>query len=218
MIQRKLEPLGLSHMDIGQLCLRDRSPEDFLPGSTGFDEFSRIREEGLVRRYVMEVFPWTSPVALQVLNDGGIGDLVDGFIFYFNPLQRFASNALWQRIQEMNVPIIAMRTVCGDNVLNLRDVPGAAWQDYIQQRSVQVAPLFERSGIESWAEFCMRYVYSFDVVQASVGATSREENLSELLRHSETREAFPNNIKEELLALQSGWSEELDETAEPWSM
>lgn len=217
-IQRNLDPIGADHMDIGQLCLRDRCAEDFLPGSAGYEEFSRIREDGLVRQYFMEVFPWTSPVALEALDKGCTNHLIDGFIFYFNPLQRFATNRLWQKIQEMNIPVIAMRTVCGNNVINLRDVPGAAWADYIQQRAVEVVPLFEHSGITSWAEFCTRYVYSFDVVQATVGATSRENNLAELLRLSRAGEPFPADIREELIALQMRWSEDFDQSAEAWSL
>lgn len=217
-IQRNLEPLGVAHMDIGQLCLRDRNAEDFLPGSAGYEYFSKIRKEGLVKRYVMEVFPWTSPVALEALNKGCTDDLIEGFIFYFNPLQRFATNELWEKIQELNIPIIAMRTVCGNNVLNLRDVPGAAWANYIQQRAVEVAPLFQQSGISSWAEFCTRYIYGFDLVQATVGATSQEKNLAELVQLSEAAGTFPQEINEELKALQTRWSDEFDKFADVWSM
>lgn len=224
-IHRNIDPLGVDHMDIGQLCLRDRSASDFLPGSEGYTEYSKIKEEGLVKQYLMEVFPWTSPVALEALLQGccdGSGadePLIDGFIFYFNPLQRFATNALWQKIQEKNIPVIAMRTVCGNHVKTLRDVPGAAWKDYIQQRATEVAPLFDASGIQSWPEFCARYVYSFDQVQATVGATSKTENLNEFLRIAEERKTeFPADIRATLLNMQTRWSDELDKNAEAWSM
>ena len=58
-------------------------------------------------------------------------------------------------------PIIAMRTVSGGPVHSLRDVPGFAWKDYLQKRAVEVAPIFEKSGIKSWTEFCVRFAHSF---------------------------------------------------------
>ena len=76
---------------------------------------------------------------------------------YLNPLQRFASNELWDLLFEQKQTIIALRTVAGGPVHRLRDVPGVAWKEYIQKRAVEVAPIFERSGINSWTEFCIRF-------------------------------------------------------------
>lgn len=218
-IHRNIEPLGVGHMDIGQLCLRDRVAEDFVPGSEGFDEFTRIKEEGLVKRYVMEVFPWTSPVALKALQLGALTHLIDGLIFYFNPLQRFVLNDLWQYIQNHDIPVIAMRSVCGNNVLALRDIPGAAWKDYIQQRATEVATLFEQGDQPlSWVDFSMNYVYSFPQVKASVGATSQKPNLKDFLRVSTGSRDFSTDLKQKLTSLQDRWSDETDIHAEAWSM
>jgi len=103
---------------------------------------------------------------LKALRAGYTEGIVDGFIFYLNPLQRFASNALWQEIVSRKQPIIAMRTVSGGPVHQLRDVPGFAWKHYLQERAVEVAPIFERSGIESWTEFCVRFAHSFSSRQS----------------------------------------------------
>ena len=35
---------------------------------------------------------------------------------------------------------------------------------------VEVVPLFERSGIESWTEFCVRFAHSFPLVRATGAA------------------------------------------------
>ncbi len=99
--------------------------------------------------------------------------IVDGYIFYLNPLQRFASNELWEMLVGRDEPMIAMRTVAGGNIHRLRDVPGYAWKQYLQERAAEVAPIFERSGIPSWTEFCVRFAHSFPQVRATVGATSR---------------------------------------------
>ena len=151
-IHQNLEPLGLKSLDVGQLCLGGPLAEDFAAGGDCLAAFARMKQEGLVRRFVLEVFPWTSNIALQALRGGLPEGIVDGYIFYFNPLQRFASNPLWDLLLERNEPLVALRTVSGGNVHRLRDVPGAAWKNYLQKRAVEVAPIFERSGVAGWTE------------------------------------------------------------------
>ena len=218
-IRQNLEPLGLKSLDLGQLCLSGSLAEQFAGGGACYDGFASLRKEGLVKRFVLEVFPWTSSVALKALRGGYPEGIVDGYIFYLNPLQRFASNELWDLLLEQDQPIVAMRTVSGGNVLRLRDVPGAAWKPYLQQRASQVAPLFERSGIPSWTEFCVRFAHSFPLVRATVGATARPENLREFLAAAGRQiQPLPADIQAEIVKLQRVWSEEVDLKSEPWSM
>ena len=131
------------------------------PAGNAMTIFCRLKAEGLVKRFVVEVFPWTSAMPLEGLRGGFGEDVIDAYIFYLNPLQRFASNALWDLLQERGKTIIAMRTVGGGDVHRLRDVPGAAWNDYLRQRAVEVAPIYERSGCRSWPEFCIRFSFDF---------------------------------------------------------
>jgi hypothetical protein len=217
-IHQNIDPLGINGMDIGQLCLSGELAEDFANGGGCYDVFSQIRKEGLVHRFVLEVFPWTSGVALKALRGGYPQGIIDGYIFYFNPLQRFASNELWDLLVERNEPILALRTVCGGPVHRLRDVPGAAWKEYIQKRAVEVAPIFERSGIKSWTEFCVRFAYSFPQVRTTIGATSRPENLKEFLAAANPIQPLPSGIQNEIVELQYRWSDEVDIHAEQWTM
>ena len=217
-IYQNLEPLDVESIELGQLCLGGELAEEFANGGPCYAEFERIKAEGLVKRFVVEVFPWTSANPLKALRGGYPQGIVDGYIFYLNPLQRFASNELWDELVERNEPIVAMRTVSGGNVHRLRDVPGAAWKDYLQKRAVQVAPIFERSGIPSWTEFCVRFAHSFPQVRATVGSTSRPENLAEFLRAAADIQPLPADIVTEISHLQRQWSDETDIHAEPWTM
>jgi hypothetical protein len=131
-IHQNIDPLGLESLDLGQLCLGGELAEQFAEGGDCYDAFAQMKEEGLVHRFVVEVFPWTSETPLQALRAGYPEGIVDGYIFYLNPLQRFASNELWDLLMERNEPIVAMRTVAGGPVHRLRDVPGAAWKPYLQ--------------------------------------------------------------------------------------
>src|SRR5688500_11668917 len=180
-VHQHLIALRLENLELGQLCLSDSLAEEYANGGECYEEFSRLKQQGLVHRFVLEVFPWTSDVALKALRGGYPEGIVERYIFYLNPLQRFASNELWGELVERNEPIIAMRTVAGGNIHRLRDVPGYAWKVYLQERAAEVTPIFERSGIESWTEFCVRFAHSFPLVRATVGATSKIENLREFV-------------------------------------
>jgi aryl-alcohol dehydrogenase-like predicted oxidoreductase len=211
-------PLGVQQITLGQLSPTGALAEQLVSGGPVLDDLRAVKDEGLVGRFVLEIFPWTSAAPLAALRAGRLDGLVDGVITYYNPLQRFADNDLWDELLDRDVSIVSMRTVAGAPVHALRDVPGAAWQPYLQERAVEVAPIFERSGLASWADFCLRFVRSTPQVVASVGSTSRPEHLTELLEQSRSTEALDPALVEELTALQRRWSDEVDVRAEPWTM
>jgi predicted aldo/keto reductase-like oxidoreductase len=217
-IEENLRPLGLPAMQLGQLCLSGELAEDFANGGHCYRVFQELKDEGLVQGFVVEAFPWTSEQSVKALRGGYTEGIIDGFIFYLNPLQRFASNLLWNEIVKRNKPIIAMRTVSGGHIHSLRDVPGFAWKDYLQKRAIEVAPIFEKSGIKSWTEFCVRFVQSYSLVKATVGSTSRMENLDEFLSSTQNIKPLPEGIVQEIETLHTKWSAELDILAEPWAM
>lgn len=216
-VRQNTEPLSLEKMAIGQLCLGGQMAEELRTNGACYEGFRRIREEGLVGRYVLELWPWNSDLVVDALRNGYLDGQIEACIFYFNPLQRFVSNELYDLIQERNFPIVAMRTVGGGPVHRQRDVPGAA-PDYLQKRAVQVAPLFERSGCANWTEFCVRYALGVPQVRATVGATSRQSNLQEFLDAAASPAPLPPDIQSELQTLQRSWADEHDRHTEPWSM
>ena len=217
-VKRNLDPIGLKSLDVGQLCIGGDLAQDFAAGGKSLKELENIRESGLVKGYVLEVFPWTSQIALKALMGGYTKGIVDAFILYLNPLQRFASNELWDLLINQKQAIIALRTVAGGPVHRLRDVPGAAWKEYLQQRAVEVAPIFERSGINNWTEFCVRFAFRIPIVLASVCASGKIGHLNEFLAAKENKKPLPQEIVKEIFALQRRWSDELDIHAEPWTM
>lgn len=211
-------PLGIERIEIGQLNPVGALAETLVDGGPALAGLRAILDDGLVGRYVLEIFPWTSAAPLAALRAGHLDGLVDGVITYLNPLQRFAANDLWDELLARDISIISMRTVAGAPIQVLRDVPGAAWRPYLQQRAAEVAPLVERSGITSWTEFCLRFVRSTPQVVATVGSASRPEHLAELLEQSSRVEVLDPELVAELFALQRRWSDDVDVHAEPWSM
>jgi aryl-alcohol dehydrogenase-like predicted oxidoreductase len=217
-IHQNIDPLGLDSLELGQLCLSGSFAEDYANGGSCYELFAELKRERLVNRFVLEVFPWSSEVALRAIRGGYPEGIVDGYIFYLNPLQRLASNELWDVLVERKEPMIAMRTVAGGDIYRLRDVPGYAWKPYLQERAAQVAPIFERSGIQNWAQFCVQFAHSFPQVRATVGATSKLENLKEFLGAAKKIEPLPEDIVSEIAHLHYRWSDEYDMKTEIWTM
>jgi hypothetical protein len=219
-IRANIAPLGIDGVTVGQLSPVSGLEHALVEGDAGvLDGLRALKEEGLVGRYVLELFPWTSEAPLAALRAGHLDDLVDGYILYINPLQRFASNAMWDELQTRGLPLISMRTVAGDDVHALRDVPGAAWRPYLQERAVEVAPIFDRSGVDSWVEFCVRFALGLPGVRSTVGSTARREHLEAYLEQTAGPiEPLPQDVVDELTALQRRWSDETDIHAEPWTM
>ncbi len=211
-----LEALGIPSMAVGQLCPGGALADDIRNGGPSIEGLARLKGQGLVGRYVMEVWPWTSDVVLDAIQNGHAKGLIDGFIFYLNPLQRFVTNEVWDLLLAEDISIVAMRTVSGGDVHAIAGNENAP--AYLRGRAAQVAPIFDRSGIASWTEFAARYSLGFSQVRATVGATSRAEGLAEFLRATRDAQPLPGDIVDEILELQRAWSDEHDREAAPWSM
>jgi hypothetical protein len=210
----QLETIGLGEMTVGQLCLGGDMATAFANGEDAAFELNELKTESRVSSYVLEVFPWISGTPLQALRRGHASKLVDGLIFYLNPLQRFVTNDLWDLIVEQDFPVVAMRTVCGGDIRSL-----VHRENYVGERARQVLPLFARSGCSSWTEFCVRFVKGFPFVVSTVGSTARTNNLEDFLSNRLGNvDPLPTEIHEEILKLQRKWSDDVDRHAEPWTM
>ena len=213
-IAQNLEPLGLEHLAVGQLCLGGPLAEQLRTGGPACEGLRQLKAEGLVGRFVLEIWPWNSAVPAEALRAGHADGLIDGYIFYLNPLQRFASDELWDLLRERGETMVAMRTVAGGSVYRIRE----NGPDYLRARAAQVIPLFERSGCGTWTEFCVRFAFGFPEVVTTVGATSRPENLREFLDAVRETPPLPADVQAGVEALQRRWAEEHDRHAKPWSM
>jgi hypothetical protein len=217
-ILKHTEALGIEKLSIGQLCLGGDLVDEYRSGGACYAGFQTLKDEGIVDRFVIEVFPWTSEAPHEALRAGYPDNVIDGYIFYLNPLQRFAANELWDLIQARGASVIAMRTVSGGDVRRLAHVPGAAWRAYLHDRAVEIEPIFDRSECGSWVEFCVRYAYGFLQVRATVGSSSRLEGLNEFLNATKDIKPLAREIQDAVIELQRRWSDETDIHAEPWSM
>jgi hypothetical protein len=216
-VRFQINALGLEKMDVGQLCLGGALAEDFRNGGPGIEALNALKEGGLVDRFVLETWPWSSDVPLAALKAGHAGQLVDAFIFYLNPLQRFVTNELWDLLREEGFPIVAMRTVSGGSVHEMAN-PVSGKPEYLRMRAAEVAPIYDRSGCTSWPEFCVRFSLGHTNVLATVGATADAGRLKQFILAADAPTPLPMEIVDEVEALQRKWSDEHDRHAAPWSM
>lgn len=203
-------------MAVGQVCPSGSLAEDLCTGGPGVAGLAQLKDEGLVGRFEMEVWPWTSDVAVRCIKGGHADQVIEGYTFYLNPLQRFATNELWDLLMDRNVPIVAMRTVGGGDVRHTLNKPDAP--EYLRKRASEIVPIFDRSGVQSWTEFAVRFALGFPQVRATVGSTARSANLAEFLRATTDTQPLEEEVVHEVLLLQRRWSDDHDVHAAPWSM
>ena len=215
-VVHQLEAVGTSSMDIGQVFPSGQLAEDLCTGGPGVAGLEKLKEDGLVGRFEMEVWPWNSDIAFRCISSGHADHLIDGYTFYLNPLQRFVTNELWDLMMDRNVPIVAMRTVAGGDVRHTRDRKDAP--DYLRKRAAEIAPIFEGSGVETWTEFAVRFALGFNQVRATVGSTAQSSNLTEFLRSTSDTQPLNEEVVGEIMLLQRRWSVEHDVHAAPWSI
>ena len=212
----QLEAVGTSTIAIGQVFPSGQLAEDLCTGGPGIRGLEQLKTEGLVGRFEMEVWPWSSDIAYRCISGGYADHLIEAYTFYLNPLQRFVTNDLWDLMLDRNVAIVAMRTVAGGDVRHTRDKQDAP--DYLRKRAAEIAPIFEASRVESWTEFAVRYALGFPQVRATVGSTARSTNLTEFLGATDDAQPLDPTMIDEILQLQRRWSDEHDIHAAPWTM
>ena len=217
-IDSQLKALGVNKMGLGQLHMDGALAADFIAGGRCYDGLRKIKAEGLLDGWIIEVHPWTSWIALGQIKGGYGLDIIDGYTFYYNPLQRYALNELFAQVVEKRLPILALRTVAGGTVEQLAARPVDP-EDFIGQRARELLPLYQASGFTNWVDFCMSYVYSQADVITTIGACSTPAHLDALVAGiAQQDHPFAPALSAQIAALQTRWSDEKDRHAAYWTM
>lgn len=217
-VEMQIKALNVERIDIGQLHTGGELAADLAQGGENLEGLRKLKAEGLVGAFTLEVHPWTSQIALDHLKGGHGKDVIEGFSFYFNPMQRFALNELYHRILEQRRPILSIRTVAGGPVDRQAARP-ASDDDYMQKRSEEILPLYRTSGYANWTDFAMGYIFSQQNVTCTIGACSTPAHLDDYLTGlKQLEKPFPPEISARIAALHTRWSQEVDAFAAPWTM
>jgi aryl-alcohol dehydrogenase-like predicted oxidoreductase len=217
-VERQIKALGVDQIHVGQLHTGGTLAADLISGGQSLDGLRRLKADGLVGAFTLEVHPWTSQIALDHLKGGHGKDIIEGFSFYFNPMQRFALNELYHLILQQRRPILAIRTVAGGPVDRQAARPESA-DDYMQKRSREILPLYRDSGYSNWTDFAMGYIFSQPNVLCTIGACSTPAHLDDYLSGLKQRaKPFDQELSTRIAALHTKWSQEVDAFAAPWTM
>jgi aryl-alcohol dehydrogenase-like predicted oxidoreductase len=201
--------LNIGRIDVAQLVRgkHDRRPvvDDFLQGGEMWQACQKLRAEGKVGEFAMEIFESFSPDALRAVQAG----LFPAYIFYFSPGERQASNALFDMLMERKEPILSLRTLCG-GILDPKRIESIRQRDPNDgaiARFEALKPIYEKSGATSWAEFSMSFLKSFPNVVTTIAGTSSESHLHELLEANRTAKPMPAPLAAEIKTLHRKWAE-----------
>ncbi len=217
-IDLQLRTLEMEQIHVGQLHVGGALAEDFANGGKCLDGLRAIKTEGLVGGFTLEVHPWTSAIAYRHLQGGQGRDIIEGYSFYFNPLQRYVLNPLFDMILETKRPILSIRTVAGGPVERQAERP-ANPDDFLQKRAMELLSHYEQSEHASWVDFAMNFVLSQPGVICTIGACSTPGHLEDYLAVlRQDRPAFHPGLARKILAMQTKWSDEKDVHAPVWSM
>jgi len=200
--------LNIGRIDIAQLvrARHDRRPvvDDFLQGGEMWQACEKLRAEGKVGAFVMEIFESFSPDAIRAVQAG----LFPAYIFYFSPGERQTSNDLFDMLMERKEPILSLRTLCGgildpSRIAQIREKNS---EDGAVARFEALHPIYEKTSAKSWAEFSMSFLRAFPNVLTTIAGTSSEKHLHELLEADRTAKPMAAPLADEIKTLHRKWA------------
>jgi aryl-alcohol dehydrogenase-like predicted oxidoreductase len=182
-VEDTLRRLGVDHIDIAQLRCDGRGPGGMLADTVSQGPLwtccRELEAEGKVTVFYVNCFR---------AFDDEVGRAVDahavqGVILYWSPLEREASDALFARIQQENLPLISLRTLAqgimfpGPQSSLLARNPS----DPRMRRLAALRPVYGLSGCRTWGEFSIRYLVAQAGFCTTVGGTGSLVHLREFL-------------------------------------
>ena len=165
-VEDALRRLGIDRIDIAQLVQAEvgRVPPDFVAGGPLRAECEALRAEGKVGAFAL----YCDRARCEAVAESVATGAAAGILFYFNPVQREVTDALWARLEAGGIPALALRTL-----------GGAFFREGTPDPELEA--VYRESGCADWAEFALRYAWSFPWVRTTIGGTASERHLTRLL-------------------------------------
>ncbi len=208
-----LKTLGLPKMEIAQLAGTSHDKrdivDDFLREGPMFQTCRQLKEQGLVDKFVFEIFYSYSADGLKAVTH----DLFDGYIFYYSLLERQVSNEIWAQLEARNLPILSLRPLAGAFLSNGPKVQERKLKDPAHpafRRLEELAPLLEKSGCDTLIELSLRFLASQPLVKTTIAGTANATHLDELANAVGSAHPLDKQLTQELCELQSKWCREAE--------
>ncbi len=217
-VELQINRLSIPRIAIGQTHMGGALASGFAKGDENvLNGFRRLKEEGLVEGFTVEVHPWTSRQALDNLLTHAGQDIFVGYSFYYNPLQRYALNELFAEIIRQKRPILALRAMGGGAADRQAQRPASA-EDFMQARAAELLPLYRDAGFDGWADFALSFELSRPNVVCAIGSAQTPRHLDECLSAAAGPCGFREDTAARIAELQTKWSDEKDRFAAEWTM
>lgn len=182
---------GIGRIAIGQVC-GNPIGADLAPLAEALVE---AKEKGLVGSYIMDVVWGYSPKVIKAI----AADLFDGYIFYYNVVERQVSNELTDRMERQQVSTLAMRTFGGRDGGNYLTLPAT------HPVRVALEPLYQQSGCASGVKFCVRFPLSLPQVRTSIGSTGNPRHLEDFLKAGQSFKPLAPEVVAGIKSLHRQW-------------
>ncbi|MFW6303662.1 MAG: aldo/keto reductase [Candidatus Sumerlaeota bacterium] len=209
-VESSLSLMGLEQVNIVQLSRKAGKRKDFL-----VDDFKNVgpiretcekmRSEGKVGHYIMEIFCSCAEDGIEAVHEG----LFDGYTFHYSLVQREATNELFDLLRKEQEPVVSMKTATGGYVDPVRF--RKTIEEHPDRRDVQIyqrlRELYEASGSRDWLDFTFRFLFSQPNVKATAGGTTDPDHLEAFLEASRDIRPLDPAILEEILKIQAEFME-----------
>lgn len=192
--EQALSTLGLDHIQIAQICERPLA-QDMRPGSPVYEMMKTLQQEGKVGSFVLEFFRPSNADDTQIVEQ----NLFDGYIFYYNIVDREVSNLLWDKLLEKNAKILALRTLGGGP--DTMGYTGERTDELQFKMRARIEEIFRQSGCVDKLDFRLRFSASHSQVVTTIGGTSKPEKLEQLLTLTHGLPPLPPETLEQIAAM-----------------
>ncbi len=206
-----LKSLGLDRIDIAQLSGMKHDGrdivDDFIIKGPMFQTCQRLKEKGLVGNYAFEIFYTYSSDALKAVQN----DLFDGYVFYYNLLERQVSNEIMSEIMARGLPILSLRTVAGAFLLSEEKAGERRAKDPsfpMFKRIAEIEPIFKKSGCDNYLDLSMKFLASNPNVVTTIGGTADQNHLREYIETSRNAGPLSPGIAADITRLHEKWCRE----------
>lgn len=206
-VEDALRRLALDRIDLAQLCRaqHDRRPvvDDFLAQGGMWQACQDLQKEGKVGHFILEIFASFSADALRAVEAG----LFPAYIFYYNPAERQAGNALFRRLEERKEKILSLRVLGGGHLdaANIAALRARNPRHEAIARYDALEPLFRQSGHASWVDFSLAFLRTVPHLLTAIAGTSKVKHLHQWLEADAGAKPMDPELARKIRALHSQW-------------
>ena len=208
-VEDALQRLNVERVDIAQLCRarhdHRRIVDDFLNKGEMWEVCEKLKQEGKVGGFIMEVFASFSSDALRAVQAG----LFPAYITYLSPGERQMNNELFHLIEKKQQPILSLRTVFGGRLQPevIERIRKENPSNSTVARFDALEPIFIESGCKSRVEFCFSFLKTYPNLQTTIAGTSNPAHLMEFIDASRDSKPMESALADRIKKLHDQWSE-----------